>query len=69
MAQVTPHQAPDGDAVIHAAILLDDLRDAGLLEEDLDDRFAGRRNEGLEDRASRLKRTIDRMEALDAATA
>ena len=69
MDQVTPDLAADGEAMIHAAILLDDLRNAGLLEEDLDDRFAGRRNEGLEDRAARTKRTIARMEALDAASA
>lgn len=49
--------------LLPAADLLDQLFAAGLLEEDFDDRFAGRRNEGLEMRAAAARQTIARMAA------
>jgi radical SAM family RiPP maturation amino acid epimerase len=47
-----------GADILGVADLLDQLYSAGVIEEDLDDRFAGRRSEGLEMRAASLKRAV-----------
>lgn len=55
-SELISHAAANGAGVLAVADLLDQLYGAGVLEEDLDDRFAGRRNEGLEMRAASVKR-------------
>ncbi len=59
--QLIAAAAKDGNEVLAVADLLDQLFEAGVIEEDLDDRFAGQRNEGLEMRAAATKRAIERM--------
>lgn len=53
--------ATDGSEVLAVADLLDQLFEAGVIEEDLDDRFAGQRNEGLEMRAEAQRQAVERM--------
>lgn len=52
--------AGNGMEIMAVADLLDQLHEAGVLEEDLDDRFAGQRNEGLD---MRMKRAASRGES------
>ncbi len=61
--QLIARAATDGMGMLAVADLLDQLYEAGLLEEDLDDRFAGRRNEGLETRAAAVTRAAARLGA------
>ena len=58
--EIVDRAAADGFAVAAIAGLIDDLYTNGLLEEDLDDTFAGVKNEGLVLRAAALARALDR---------
>jgi radical SAM family RiPP maturation amino acid epimerase len=53
--------AEDGAEVLAVADLLDQMFEAGILEEDLDDRFAGQISEGLEMRAETSRKALERM--------
>jgi radical SAM family RiPP maturation amino acid epimerase len=60
-SEVVARAAANGLDVLAVADLLDQLYDAGMIEEDLDDRFAGRRNQGLESRAAAAEHAVARM--------
>lgn len=51
-SELISQAAANGAGVLAVADLLDQLYGAGILEDDLDDSFAGRRNEGLKSRAA-----------------
>lgn len=61
--------AADPVGMMATASLLDDLFTAGLLESDLTDEYANRRNEGLESRVAVTARTLIAEGLADAATA
>jgi len=55
-SELISHAVANGAGVLTVADLLDQLYGAGVLEEDLDDRFVSHRNEGLEMRAASVTR-------------
>jgi radical SAM family RiPP maturation amino acid epimerase len=58
-SELVMQMATSGADVLAVANLLDQLFDEGLIEEDLDDRFAGLQNEGLLSRAAVVQRALE----------
>jgi radical SAM family RiPP maturation amino acid epimerase len=59
-SELTARAAADGDSVLAVADLLDQLYAAGVIEEDLEDRFAGQVSEGLTSRIEATRRAASR---------